>query len=73
MGTLSSYGGIAMVAKNNGLPSIFFITLGMMGCYLLNELRNQTFVEAPAFNILCIPHLVKCFLYFGSYMYIRTV
>ena len=30
----------------------------------------HTCVEAPAFNILCIPYLIKCFHYFGSYLYI---
>jgi hypothetical protein len=28
-------------------------------------------MEAPAFNILCIPHLLKCFYYFGSYLYVQ--
>lgn len=23
-------------------------------------------MEAPAFNVLCVPHLLKCSLYFGS-------
>jgi hypothetical protein len=27
-------------------------------------------VEAPAFDILCVPHLHTCFLYFGSYLYV---
>jgi hypothetical protein len=28
-------------------------------------------VEALAFNILCIPHLLKSFYYFASYLYIH--
>ena len=30
------------------------------------QMSGTSCVDAPAFHILCIPHLLKCFLYFGS-------
>ena len=73
MGALASYMGIAMVDKimgNWACPAFLYMILKMMGCELL---RNHICVEAPAFKILCIPHLLECFLYFGNYLYVLSV
>jgi hypothetical protein len=34
---------------------------------------SHSCVEAHAFNILCIAHLLKCFHYFGSYLWLVAV
>ena len=45
-------------SQNNGLPSIF-----------INDPKHDGVLIA-AFNIPCIPYLLKCFYYFVSYLYV---
>ena len=56
-------GGIAMVDKIIACPEFLYMTLSLMEYELLNLLINHTCVESPAFNVICIPHFLKCFLY----------
>ena len=69
MGALSSYGAIAMIAKIMACPTFLYMTLSMMVIVLLTQ--GVVTCVAPAFNILCVPHLLKWFHYFGSYLYMH--
>ena len=66
-------GGLAMVAKVIVCPAFLYMTLSIMVCYcLINARTTPVWKHLLSIYFVSIPHLLKSFHYFGSYLYIIT-